>query len=446
MIESLIREAADRFGLGEKARPFVGLLLGLIFQQGGGFQSLRERFASAGLGDLFASWIGGQVPDNVLQPDQFSAAIGQDKVSAMASRLGIPNAAVTLAGATVLPKLIGLLTQGGHIPTTPPPEASALLGTANTHTASSLHHGAPTEHNTKGGGWLKWLIPLAIIVAVLMMMRGCKKEPEAITPPAGTAATATTPATPATQTTAKLGLEQANGKVAVSGQLPSAEEKTRLWDALVATFGAGNLSGDLTVDPATLPAGWLDKLITALPELKADGLKLGLDGERLSIDTSGMDDAQRHALSDRLRQYFGGMEITGLWDRAAAALAGLKSGFNADDLVKALNLMNVYFDTGSASITRDSLETLGNASKAIAQAPEGTRIEVGGHTDNTGDAAANQTLSQQRADAVVARLGELGVGSAQLSAKGYGQDKPRADNGTEDGKAQNRRIEFSVVP
>ena len=78
-------------------------------------------------------------------------------------------------------------------------------------------------------------------------------------------------------------------------------------------------------------------------------------------------------------------------------------------------------------------------------APAGTRIEVGGHTDNTGDAASNMQLSLNRANAVTAKLVELGVDGAMLSGKGYGQDKPIADNATEEGKAQNRRMEFSVI-
>src|SRR5690606_36329539 len=102
-------------------------------------------------------------------------------------------------------------------------------------------------------------------------------------------------------------------------------------------------------------------------------------------------------------------------------------------------------DTGSATITRDSMETLTSAANAIKQAPAGTKIEVGGHTDNTGDAAANVTLSQQRADAVVAKLTELGVAADGLTSKGYGQEKPRASNDTDEGRAQNRRIEFTVA-
>lgn len=118
--------------------------------------------------------------------------------------------------------------------------------------------------------------------------------------------------------------------------------------------------------------------------------------------------------------------------------------FNADALVKALDLMIIHFDTGSAKISADSLDILKKASTAIKAAPVGTKIEVSGHTDNTGNAAANQHLSQARAEAVSAQLASDGVDAAMLSSKGSGQDKPIADNTTGEGRAKNRRIEFTV--
>ncbi len=447
MFDALIREAAERFHLGDKARPFVGLLAGVIFNGSGGFAGLRERFSHQGMEALFDGWVGGHAGDNVLQPDQFASVVGDEPVSSLASRLGIPKSAVTVAGATVLPKLISLLTRDGHLPAQMPAEAAALLVPPARAAAQPHVHSARPHEPARSGGWLKWLIPLALILLALALLRTCRNEPAppALPPPADPAPVTAPPAAPVARANPRLALEQqADGKVTVAGQLPSEADKARLHQALVAHFGQGNVQGDISVDPATGPAGWLDRLIAALPELKAPGLKLGFDGDRLRIDTRGLDQEQRFALSQRLRTQFGGYEIQGLWDRAAAALAGLKAGFSGTDLVSALNLMNIHFDTGSASITRDSQETLASAAEAIKQAPSGTRIEVGGHTDNTGDAAANQALSQQRADAVVARLGELGVAAGVLSAKGHGQDKPRADNGTEEGRAQNRRIEFSV--
>ncbi|WP_313320243.1 OmpA family protein [Stenotrophomonas sp.] len=443
MFESLIREAANRFHLGDNAGRLVRSLVDDIFDPAhGGFAGLRTRFDHAGLGDLFASWIGTTPGDNVLQPDQFSAGFGQNLSSGIASKLGIPAAAVNMAGAWLLPKIVGLLTPGGTLPTSRPADYDRWFGTA-APVATSTSRPAPVAPASSGGIW-KWLIPLIILIAAFLLFRSCKKEEAAPPPPAEPAATMQPAAAPVAQANPRFGFENVDGKVMVNGQVASDADKTRLWDALKANFGEGNLSGDITVDPATLPANWLDKLIAALPELKAKGLKFGFDGDKLNIDTSGLSEADRFTVSDKLRNLFGGFEISGLWDRAAAALAGLKAGFSGDDLVKALNLMNIYFDTGSATITRDSLETLTNAANAIKQAPAGTKIEVGGYTDNTGDAAANVTLSQHRAEAVVAKLAELGVAADVLTGKGYGQEKPRASNDTEEGRAQNRRIEFAV--
>ncbi len=445
MFESLIREAASRFHLGDNAGRLVRQLVDTIFDPAyGGFAGLRKRFDDADLDTLFASWIGTTPGDNVLQPDQFSAGFGQNLASGIASKLGIPPAAVNMAGAWLLPKIVGQLTQGGSIPNSRPADYDRWFGTAPP--AAGYSGGGTRPAAAASGGFWKWLIPLIILIAAFLLFRSCKKD-DAVAPPPPAPATAAQPAPtpePAAQANARFGLENVDGKVMVNGRVAAEADKKRLWDALKATYGENNLSGDISVDPATLPANWLDKLIAALPELKAKGLKFGFDGDKLSIDTSGMSEADRFAVSDKLRNLFGGFEISGLWDRAAAALAGLKAGFSGADLVKALNLMNIYFDTGSATITRDSMETLTSAANAIKQAPAGTRIEVGGHTDNTGDAAANVTLSQQRADAVVAKLAELGVAADTLTAKGYGQEKPRASNDSEEGRAQNRRIEFAV--
>ena len=90
--------------------------------------------------------------------------------------------------------------------------------------------------------------------------------------------------------------------------------------------------------------------------------------------------------------------------------------------------MVVHFDTDSARISAQSDAILAKAATAIKAAPAGTRIDIGGHTDNSGDAAANLQLSQDRADAVKQRLIEQGVDAASLSSVGHGQDRPVADN------------------
>ena len=73
------------------------------------------------------------------------------------------------------------------------------------------------------------------------------------------------------------------------------------------------------------------------------------------------------------------------------------------------------------------------------------KIEISGHTDNTGSATVNETLSQQRAEAVVTFLTSKGIASSRMRAKGYGASKPVATNNTDDGRQQNRRTEFEIT-
>lgn len=131
--------------------------------------------------------------------------------------------------------------------------------------------------------------------------------------------------------------------------------------------------------------------------------------------------------------------------RAEDALAALKPGFTPAELVSALNLDVINFASGSAEIPQGSYDFLNKAAAAIKATPAGTVIEVGGHTDNSGDASSNLQLSQQRADAVRTYLVNQGVDPSALTARGYGDSRPTATNDTDEGKFRNRRIEFTVV-
>jgi outer membrane protein OmpA-like peptidoglycan-associated protein/uncharacterized protein YidB (DUF937 family) len=130
--------------------------------------------------------------------------------------------------------------------------------------------------------------------------------------------------------------------------------------------------------------------------------------------------------------------------KATAALGALKPGFAVPDLVSALNLNIINFATGSAQIPPDQNDFLNKAAIAIKAAPANTVLEIGGYTDNTGDAASNLALSQQRAEAVRNYLVQQGINPNVLIAKGYGDTRPVGSNDTEEGKFRNRRIEFTV--
>lgn len=102
------------------------------------------------------------------------------------------------------------------------------------------------------------------------------------------------------------------------------------------------------------------------------------------------------------------------------------------------------FATGSATLdmerSRAQLENI----RAILAAYPTVQLKIGGYTDNSGDPAANLALSQQRAEAVVAALGAIGVDPARIVAEGFGEQFPVASNETEEGRAQNRRIDVRV--
>jgi succinyl-CoA synthetase beta subunit len=102
--------------------------------------------------------------------------------------------------------------------------------------------------------------------------------------------------------------------------------------------------------------------------------------------------------------------------------------------------LNVEFDTASANIRTISNKNLDAFAKFIKDSS--AKGEIGGHTDNQGKPESNLKLSQDRAMAVVKYLEGKGVAKGSLSAKGYGDTKPRADNGSDAGRQENRRVEF----
>ncbi len=103
------------------------------------------------------------------------------------------------------------------------------------------------------------------------------------------------------------------------------------------------------------------------------------------------------------------------------------------------SIYGIRFDTGKSTIQAESKECLEEVVKLLRENPS-WRMQIEGHTDNVGGKAANQTLSEQRAAAVVAWLSANGVDKSRLTARGFGDTVPVGDNATEDGRAKNRRV------
>jgi outer membrane protein OmpA-like peptidoglycan-associated protein len=103
--------------------------------------------------------------------------------------------------------------------------------------------------------------------------------------------------------------------------------------------------------------------------------------------------------------------------------------------------LHINFDTNKAVIKPESMPVIQQIAELMKSQPA-LKISIEGHTDNQGSAAANKTLSLNRAKAVAAKVAAEGVKAGRMTTAGWGQEKPIADNRTEEGRASNRRVEL----
>lgn len=124
----------------------------------------------------------------------------------------------------------------------------------------------------------------------------------------------------------------------------------------------------------------------------------------------------------------------------------MKQDVTASSMFEALNrdghiALYINFDTGKSIIRDDSKPIIDQIVQMMKSNPD-LKIGVEGHTDNVGTPASNKTLSEARAKSVVSAIVAQGISADRLSPVGFGQDKPVADNNTEEGRAKNRRVEL----
>lgn len=108
-------------------------------------------------------------------------------------------------------------------------------------------------------------------------------------------------------------------------------------------------------------------------------------------------------------------------------------------------LKNIFFDVGKADLRPESISEVENIRELLVANP-GLRVQINGHTDNSGNAATNKTLSLKRATSVVTYLAQKGIAASRLNAKGYGSDRPIVSNDDEEGGREiNRRTEIEII-
>ena len=127
-------------------------------------------------------------------------------------------------------------------------------------------------------------------------------------------------------------------------------------------------------------------------------------------------------------------------------VAAMQQVVSANKLLDELNkagfiALYINFDTGKADLKADGQATVAEIVKMLKSAPS-LKIAIEGHTDNVGQAAANKVLSEKRARSVMAAIIAGGIDAKRLSAGGFGQERPVADNRTAEGRAKNRRVEL----
>lgn len=152
--------------------------------------------------------------------------------------------------------------------------------------------------------------------------------------------------------------------------------------------------------------------------------------------------------------FFGGMahaaDLGGLGEKAGKKLSQKASDTTMDKFTKRLKKAQnekgpIRFRKGKADVDPACDKTMKYIAQILKGSP-GFHVQVDGHTDNVGNPESNRKLSQARAEAVVKYLvDKKGVDAKRLSAKGFGDTQPIADNKTEKGRARNRRVDFTVT-
>lgn len=299
MFDAMIRDAAERFGLGERARGLLGALLCIIFdERNGGIAGLLAKFRRNGVGDLFTSWIGDAQPKPI-EPRQLERVLGADTISELANRLGTARGRILDAAVAMLPKLIGTLTRNGQLPTRAPKAAGEYLDDFDrlggwAISAQRADAAQAYVNLAPGLGWVKWVLLLAVLLALGHCV--LYRAPEALAPPV--------PGVPAPAVEPSISLSSDGGRIRYSGRLGSAEDRNRLADALGGAAGAGRVSGSVMIDANTKPALWLDSLIALLPQLlEASGAKLDIEGNVITLDGS-LENEERRVLDGLLRNLF----------------------------------------------------------------------------------------------------------------------------------------------
>jgi OmpA-OmpF porin, OOP family len=238
------------------------------------------------------------------------------------------------------------------------------------------------------------------------------------------------------------------GQVQLRGRVADEQERTIVESFARARFGVGNVYSAMRLDPE-LPRDWSVRTLAGLEAL--DQLANGaVVVQPLVVDVRGVtgDQGASAEISRVLSEKLGEAEdfrVNVRYEEKFDPQAALPTPRECVGAVnEAMAAAKITFAPGSAEIELASGRTVDKIAEILKTCPD-VAMEIGGYTDSQGREEMNQALSQRRAEAVLSALLARRVLTTNLTAHGYGEENPIADNDTEDGREANRRIEFRLV-
>jgi OOP family OmpA-OmpF porin len=272
----------------------------------------------------------------------------------------------------------------------------------------------------------RWMIAILLFIWVVWLFINGKFNQTCCVTPEASAPVATgvlqppilkaveAPAPEVSATPSGFNVSMSDGILTLHGAVPNDATKVAIIEAAVAKFGADKIKDELTIE--------------------ASVGNMQLTGEVDSEDSKSAIGAMfSNALGTSAtvdNQITVAVPTAPLAEASASSVPEVECG----ELIKG----QVAFNSGSAILNPQSVTTLDTMQDCMKEG----NYEIGGHTDNVGDASQNLRLSERRANAVKNYLMGKGVDASRLTAKGFGDTQPLADNSTEEGRAQNRRIEM----
>jgi len=226
--------------------------------------------------------------------------------------------------------------------------------------------------------------------------------------------------------------------VVVSGTVPDEATKAAILQRARALYGVARVVDQVAVGSVVAPPNWsahMQKLL-AEPLKQVTQGQLTVEGNRVGIRGDVANEALRQQVAS---------DMANSLNPTYTISNGLRVNAPAQKLLDtALARRIIEFESGQAVLRPSGMLILDEMAAVLGQIG-GRKVEVIGHTDNTGTREANLALSLARAGAVRSYLAAKGIAAASIAVAGAGPDQPLADNSSPEGRARNRRIEFRVA-